>query len=250
MIATGQRIPSDFEWNGFIQRNSAVLIDPHAPPRSMTNVSFPNQGHKATQPLLAGSLDRKGKLMRKFDTSYYVVTPSKFLHQFSTDDDIAKDPVPEISLYLPDCVVGGIDGQKFNVKGKDVSKGKLGVSVSMSHEYQFKAHTIPDAQIWHEVLRDCAGQVTNEAPISEPNSPAIAQHSNSGSSTAAQPAPLHTQGITGDDKVMSPVEKTPVSTTAGHESVPPSATAAPGERGIQDIPSVQPSAAEKKAGEL
>jgi hypothetical protein len=254
MVGTGQRIPLDFEWNGFLKRSEGVLIDPQAPPRSMANVSFPNQGHKATQPILAGSLDRKGKLMRKFDTSYYVVTPSKFLHQFATDDDIAKDPVPEISLYLPDCVVGGLDGQKFNVKGKDVSKGKLGVSVSLSHEYQFKAHTIPDAQIWHEVLADCAGQVTNEAPISEPSSPVATQHSKIGtgsseSSTAAaqNPAPLQTQGITDGEKVFSPVDKTPAS-----------ATAAPGERTIHDIPSVpapatnaagQASGVEKKPGD-
>jgi hypothetical protein len=248
MIATGQRIPPDFEWNGFVKRSEGVLIDPQAAPRSMANVSFPNQGHKATQPLLAGSLDRKGKLMRKFDTSYYVVSPSKFLHQFSTDDDIAKDPVPEISLYLPDCVVGGLDGQKFNVKGKDVSKGKLGVSVSMSHEYQFKAHTIPDAQIWHEVLADCAGQVTTEAPISEPNSPAMTQSSKfagSGSSeTAKHPGSLQTHGITEGEKVMSPVEHTPAS-----------ATAAPAERTIHDIPSVPApttgavSGVEKKPGD-
>jgi hypothetical protein len=241
MVGTAQRIPPEFEWEGFVKRNTGVLIDPHAAPRSMANISFPNQGHKATQPILAGSLDRKAKLLRKFDTSYYVVTPSKFLHQFSTEDDIAKDPVPEISLYLPDCVVGGIDGQKFNVKGKDVSKGKLGVNVSMSHEYQFKAHTIPDAQIWWEVLRDCAGQVTNDVPTdSAPSSPVVAQKQGSADSAttaaAAHPAPLQTAGITGDEKVMSPVEHTPASATvpqtipAEHAvtSVPGATAPAPG----------------------
>jgi len=103
---------------------------------------------------------------------------------------------------------------------------------------------------WHEVLKDCAGQVTNEAPISEPNSPAVAQHSKFGgsgssesSAAAAQhPAPLKTQGITEGEKMMSPVEKTPASATAG-----------PGERTIHDIPSVPATGAssvEKKAGEF
>jgi hypothetical protein len=240
MVATAQRIPANYEWDGFVKRNTGVLIDPQAPPRSMSNVSFPNQNHKATKPLLAGSLDRKSKIMRKFETSYYVVTPSRYLHQFTTDDDIAKDPVPEISLFLPDCQVGAIDGQKFNVKGKDVSKGKLGVNISTSHEYQFKAHTVPDAQIWWEVLRDCAGQVTNDVPISEPNSPAIAQKTASGSSTdaaATHPAPLQTQGITGDEKVLSPTEKTPVSAAPATTSVPSSATAAPGQvSGVEKKP--------------
>ncbi|KAF2418271.1 hypothetical protein EJ08DRAFT_690715 [Tothia fuscella] len=232
MVSTGQRIPPDFEWQGFVKRNGNVLIDPAAPPRSMSNISFPNQDHKATQPILAGSLSKKSKLLRKFETAYYVVTPSKFLHQFGTDDDIAKDPVPELSLYLPDCVVGGIDGQLFNVKGKDVSKGKLGVNVSMSHEYQLKANTVPDAQIWWEVLRDCAGQVTNEVPAADsvPNSPAVGhQAGSSDSATAAaagHPAPLQTQGITNEEKVMSPVENTPHSATthAAPSGIPPAQT--------------------------
>jgi hypothetical protein len=140
MVGTAQRIPLDFEWNGFIQRNNTVLIDPSAPTRSVSNVNFPNQDHRSTQPVISGSLERKGKLLRSYDTNYYVVTPSKFLHEFKTDDNFAKDPSPEVSLYLPDCIIGGCNGQKFNVKGKDVSKGKVGNTFSMSHEFQFKAY--------------------------------------------------------------------------------------------------------------
>lgn len=113
--------------------------------------------------------------MRKYDTKYYVVTPSKFLHEFSTDDDLAKDPTPDLSLYLPDCAVGAIDGEKFTVKGKDASKGKIGGAVSMTHDYNFKAHTIDDAFKWWEIIRGTAGQVTNEVPpLSLPSSPVTA----------------------------------------------------------------------------
>jgi hypothetical protein len=72
MIGSSQSIPLDFEWNGFVQRNSTVLIDPNAPQRSVSNINFPNQDHRSTKPLIAGSLERKGKIMRSYDTNYYV----------------------------------------------------------------------------------------------------------------------------------------------------------------------------------
>ena len=174
MTANAQRVPPDFEWEGFVKRNIGVLIDPNSPPRSMQSITFPNMNHKASAPVIAGSLDRKGKLLKRYDTAYYAVTPSKYLHQFATADDFAKDPTPELSLYLPDCVVGALDGTKFNVKGKDVSKGSVGNKFAMNHELQFKAHTTSDAQQWWNLIRDAAGQHTNELPAaSEPNSPAV-----------------------------------------------------------------------------
>lgn len=200
MIGTSQRIPLDFEWNGFIQRNNTILIDPSAPPRTISQISFPNQNHRATQPLISGSLERKGKIMRSYETNYYVITPSKFLHEFKTDDDFAKDPVPEMSLYLPDCMIGAVNGQKFNVKGKDSSKGKIGGAFSMSHEIQFKAHTPQAANQWWEVIRSAAGTVTNEQPDSVPTSPVTAQTGVASTAPIAytdekQPAPIQTQGV-------------------------------------------------------
>jgi len=135
------------------------------------NIAFPNQDHKSTQPLIAGSLERKGKMLKRYDTGFYVVTPSKYLHEFKTDDDFAKDPSPENSLYLPDSLIGAVDGNKFTVKGKDVSKG-LASKLSMSHDFAFKAHTPQDAQRWHQIISSCAGQTTLERPeASAPSSP-------------------------------------------------------------------------------
>lgn len=176
MIGTSQRIPPDFEWNGFVKRNNNVLIDPSAPKRSLEAIGFPNQDHRATQPLIAGSLERKGKMLKRYDTGYYVITPSKYLHEFKTDDDFAKDPTPENSLYLPDCLIGAVDGVKFNVKGKDASKGSIGSKLSMSHEFSFKAHTPEDAKRWHDVISSVAGQTTNDMPeTSAPSSPVMSR---------------------------------------------------------------------------
>jgi hypothetical protein len=225
MVGIAQRIPPDFEWNGFLKRNTGVLIDPEAPTRSVQNITFPNQNHRATQPLIAGSLDRRSKLqMGRYKRSYYAVTPSKYLHEFSTDDDFAKDPTPDLSLYLPDCTVGAVQGEKFAVKGKDMSKNKIGIKGITTHEYSFRAHTATDAGKWWDVIRAAAGQVTQEPPgegdESVPTSPVGTTKAGSGSSatptaitatTTEQSSPtVQTPNITDAEKMMSPIEATMV----------------------------------------
>ena len=159
IISTAQRIPPDFEFKGFVHRNSNTLIDPSAPKRTVSNISYPNQNHPSTQALIAGMLERKSRAALKgYSAGYYVVTPAKYLHEFKDDDDYKKDPTPELSLYLPDCIIGGIDGQRFNVKGKDASKGKVGSALAMSHEMAFRAKSPADAEKWMAVIREAAGQ--------------------------------------------------------------------------------------------
>lgn len=211
MLGTSQRIPPDFEWNGFVKRNNNILIDPSQPKRSVENIGFPNQDHKSTQPLIAGSLERKGKMLKRYDTGFYVVTPSKYLHEFKTDDDFAKDPSPESSLFLPDSLIGAVDGTKFTVKGKDASKGSLGSKLSMSHEYQFKAHTPQDAQRWHDIISSCAGQTTMEQPESSAPSSPVGGRSDTMSSTGT--------GETGGTGQMSGTTMTsPTDNTAEKEA--------------------------------
>ena len=174
MVSTAQKIPPDFEFRGFIKRNSDYLIDPTVPKRTASNISFPNQNHASTKPLITGTLERKSRALgglKGYSTGFYAVTPSKYLHEFKDDDDFRKDPSPELSLYLPDCTIGGISGEKFNVKGKDVSKGKVGSAMSMSHELSFKAHSPADAEKWWAAISEAAGahNVTNDLP--SPTSP-------------------------------------------------------------------------------
>ena len=170
IISTAQRIPPDFEFKGFVHRNSNTLIDPSVPKRSLSNISYPNQNHSSTQPLIAGALERKSRAALKgYSAGYYVVTPAKYLHEFKDDDDFKKDPVPELSLYLPDCTIGGIDGEKFNIKGKDASKGKVGSALAMSHELAFRAKSPADAEKWWTTIREASGQ--GAAGGSMPSSP-------------------------------------------------------------------------------
>ncbi|KAI9726014.1 MAG: hypothetical protein M1834_009442 [Cirrosporium novae-zelandiae] len=166
VVTTSQTVPPDFEWSGFKRRNEHALVDPNAPPRSMDNANFPNMNHSATKPLIEGTLERRGTGAMKikgYSTGYYAITSAHYIHEFKDNDNFRKDPTPELSLYLPDCTVGAVDGVKFNIKGKDVSGGKVGTKLSMTHEFAFKAHTADDAKMWWNLIRQ-------DSPIS-PTSP-------------------------------------------------------------------------------
>ena len=223
MAATAQRIPPDLEFKGFVKRNNQLLIDPSAPKRSVSNISFPNQNHASTQPLIAGTLERKSRAVIKgYSTGYYAVTPSKFLHQFKDDDDFRNEPTPELSLYLPDCTIGGVSGEKFNVKGKDVSKGKVGGALALAHEYSFKAHSPEDARRWWKIISEAAGanNVTDEPP--SPMSP-VESRNVSGQQAPPQyqeqrdVAPVQTQGLPPGQGAPSAGE-TPASAGGGRYS--------------------------------
>ncbi len=112
--------------------------------------------------------------IKGYSAGYYVLTPSKFLHEFKSDDDFRKEPMPELSLYLPDCSIGVLDGDKFTVKGKDASKGRVGSAFALSHEFTFKAHSTIDAENWWNAIRTAAGAgaMTSDKPAeSVPTSP-------------------------------------------------------------------------------
>ncbi|EWZ39889.1 hypothetical protein BFJ70_g9053 [Fusarium oxysporum] len=198
-----QRVAPDFEWNAFKARSADRLVDPNEPARSVDAIQFPNMNHVATKALIEGSLERKSrnKLSWGYSTGYYVVTPSKFLHEFKDSDNNRQDPKPELSIYLPDAVIGTVQGEKFSVKGKDKSK-TMSSKLTGSTELNFKAHTAADAQKWFQVLAEC-GKST--APLSTGSSPA--------GSTPTSPNPQVTADPV-DAKVQSPI--TPVTPATEH----------------------------------
>jgi hypothetical protein len=222
ILQCAQAIPLDLEWMKFNVRSAHLLIDPSAPDRSVDQISFPNQDHKSTKPLIEGTLERKSRNKLSFSpyfTGYYVVTPSKFLHQFKDNDNFRNDPTPELSIYLPEATIGSPSDNKFNVKGKDISKGLSG-KLSGTPELSFKAHTAQDANKWFDIIRAVAGAAPGTAYESVPASPATpeekrvissppiyAEKSGSGSgssATAQKPLGLKTSNITGGETVASP----------------------------------------------
>lgn len=235
VLGAAQKIPPDFEWVNFVMRNDAILIDPDAPPRSLANVNFPNQDHRATRPMIEGSLERRSRAVIKgYSTGYYVVSPARYLHEFKDDDDFRRDPAPELSLYLPDCVIGAIDGVKFSVKGKDVSSGKVGNAFHTSTELSFKAHTPSDAEKWWTAIKDATrGPVVTaqtQASAPSPTEPTSAASTQSASGPTHPPEysekdtekPAEAEAAAGSEKVDSK-DHAP-SPTAGISRTPSSAT--------------------------
>lgn len=164
ILANFQRIPPDFEWVNFAVRNDQTLVNPDSPKRSLSNINFPNQDHRSTKPLIEGTLERKSRAMLKgYSSGYYVVTPARYLHEYKDTDDFRRDPTPELSLYLPECLVGAIDGTKFTIKGKDVSSGKVGNAFHTNTELSFKAFSPNEAEKWWTVIKN-ANQGTVHLP--------------------------------------------------------------------------------------
>lgn len=186
ILGSAQKITPDYEWTRFVKRNDGILIDPEQPPRSFSSISFPNQDHGSTKPVIEGTLERKSRaIIKGYSTGYYVVTPARYLHEFKDNDDFAKDPTPELSLYLPDCVIGAIDGVKFNIKGKDKSS-----TFSTTSELQFKAHTPNDAEKWWRVIKDATAAVepASSSPTAVPPINTNVSNGNAATSAAGTPA--------------------------------------------------------------
>ncbi|KAH6970610.1 hypothetical protein BKA56DRAFT_496593 [Ilyonectria sp. MPI-CAGE-AT-0026] len=205
MLGAVQRVPPDFEWTRFKTRNAERLASPDEPLRSVEAVQFPNMEHQSTKPLIEGSLERKSrnKLSRGYSTGYYVVTPAKFLHEFKDSDNTRQDPKPELSIYLPDAVIGTPNGEKFNVKGKDKAK-TIGSKLTGSSELGFKAHTAADAQKWFQVIRSVVGAAgaldttasAPTSPIAQTASPILEDKTIDGKGQANSPVAMHVEHTT------------------------------------------------------
>ncbi|PGH11065.1 hypothetical protein AJ79_05107 [Helicocarpus griseus UAMH5409] len=173
IVGAAQQIPPDFEWIDFFMRNDSSLLNPNTPPRTMSNVSFPNQDHHATKPRIEGTLERKSRaIVKGYSAGYYAVSPAGYLHGFKDNDDYRHEPTPDITLYLPECTVGNADGLKFTIKGKDVSGTKVGQAFHTNSELSFKAHTKNEAEKWLAVLTSA---VNPSGPVSSPTSPSVSR---------------------------------------------------------------------------
>lgn len=224
VLGTAQRIPPDFEWINFCVSNDAKLVNPDSPPREFAHISFPNQDHRSTQAVLEGTLERRSRAVLKgFSSGYYVITPAGYLHEFKDDDDFRKDPSPELSLYLPDCTIGTIEGAKFSVKGRDVSNGKVGNAFHATTELNFKASTPSNAEKWYSVIKEStrSASVSTGAAAAAPAASTVT----SPVSPAASASPA--ESISGKKENQPPTYSSEAPKEGGKEESPSSATADP-----------------------
>ncbi|KAI2780404.1 hypothetical protein F4815DRAFT_148962 [Daldinia loculata] len=217
MLGAAQQIPPDFEWNRFNAREGHRLVDPKDPPRSVDAIVFPNQDHISTKPLIEGSLERKSrnKLSWGTQSAYYVVTPSKYLHEFKDDDNLRHDPKPEVSIFLPDAVISPPTGEKFLIKGKDKG-GSFSSKLAGTSEFHFKAHSAAEAQKWFDAIRIAAGATGAAYESQTPSPSASLPGSVSEKSKLEKIDPnAHKEqdaGITGGETVSSPTAISPTVT--------------------------------------
>ncbi|EFX03325.1 PH domain containing protein [Grosmannia clavigera kw1407] len=240
MLSTVQQIPADFEWKGFSERNRDILVDARDAPRDVAQITFPNQNHQSTSPVIEGSLERKSrnKLSWGFQAGYYVVTPSRYLHEFRDSDNVRKDPVPELSIYLPDATVSSPQGDKFTIKGKDRSKS-VSSKLTGTSELHFKAHSPDDAEKWFYIIRDIAAAGPSHGVDSMPTSPTLASPTpgnmsriaSGGSFKAASPSPASpasvvSTGVTGGALASKGQEAGVTSGSSAKAALPPATVAA------------------------
>ncbi|KAF3917793.1 hypothetical protein ABW20_dc0103867 [Dactylellina cionopaga] len=171
--ANFQNIPEEFEWTNFTVRSAEILVDPTTPNRKFDAIKFPNQDHRSSQPLINGLLNRKGKIMKSYDAYHYAVTPAGYLHEFSKNNDFKEHPEPELSLYLPECVIGAAPASgeaKFIVAGKDANKNQ---HLTGKHEFSFKASSSDEAMKWYAIIEQfTSGKLTRQNSLaSDPTSP-------------------------------------------------------------------------------
>lgn len=217
VLGAVQRIPPDFEWNGFLRRDGDKLANPSDPPRSVEALTFPNQDHFSTKPLLEGMLERKSrnKLSFSTQTGYYVVTPAKFLHEFKDDDNFRADPKPELSIYLPEAVISSPNGERFQVKGKDKGKSFSSKLAGMS-ELNFRAQSAAEAQKWLDAIRTAAGPgvISGSTPVSPTASTSPASEKTEAAAHKEQEAGITGGTAVSSPTVMSPTVMSPTSPTA------------------------------------
>lgn len=223
IIGAAGRIPLDMEWNAFVHKFDHVLINPAAPNRDIASITFPNQHHSSTKPLIEGSLQRKGKILGRYSTAFYVLTPSKYLHEFeNADEHNTKDPEPQMSLYLPECKIGALTAApdaKFTLSGKDANKNP---KLTREHDFVFKAATHEEAAKWWDVISKASGVRTGELPSPTPaptreNSLAVGQAPPAYTEKEKENLKVVTDGgqetgtvLAGGSTVQSPVAQTPV----------------------------------------
>ena len=156
-------------------------------------------------------------MIKGYSSSYYVVTVARYLHEFKDDDDFRRDPTPELSLYLPDCVIGATDGVKFSVKGKDISSGKVGNAFHSTTELSFKAHTANDAEKWFTVLKDANRGQTQTS--STPASPAVTTPATEANGAQGAQPPAYTEKQTESPTNTAPTDsKSPTAGTPATET--------------------------------
>ena len=147
------------EWIAFAAR-SDHLLDPDTPLRNPETIDYPGKDDPSVIPVHQGILERKKRFTKTYKESFYVLTPSGYLHEHGSSDP-TKHPQPELSLFLPECTLGppstmAAKSHKFHIEGRKVagnqsavpSKGLASLGMGREHAYTFRARSHEEMMEW------------------------------------------------------------------------------------------------------
>jgi hypothetical protein len=158
-------IPADHEWISFSAR-SDHLLDPDTPLRNPEAINYPTKEDPSVIAVHTGYLERKKRFTRTYRESYFVLTPSGFLHEYSSSDP-AQAISPLFSLFLPLCTLGpasssSAKSHKFHIEGRkdgagSIKTGSLRIGRRSQHAWSFRARSHEDMmEWWNDVRMLCA----------------------------------------------------------------------------------------------
>ncbi|GEM12522.1 PH domain containing protein [Rhodotorula toruloides] len=112
---------------------------PRAPSTSSTprrrcatrmTINYPGKDDPSVIPVHQGILERKKRYTKTYKESFYILTPAGYLHEYPSSD-LSKHPMPELSLFLPECTLGAptnphARSHKFHIEGKKSIGGDVG----------------------------------------------------------------------------------------------------------------------------
>ncbi|GAA5882480.1 hypothetical protein JCM16303_001757 [Sporobolomyces ruberrimus] len=169
-----QRVDPKAEWEHYISQETTVLIDPNTPTRSVSAINFPGLNHASTQPLREGYLERKKRFTKKYTESYYVLTPSGYLHERRSSNS-ADTTAPGFSLFLPECSLSAPakvtdKSHKFHCEGNKAVRSSFESKVKNTLRfggkeiaYTFRARTHNEMLAWHEEIDRLSRDTKTEA---------------------------------------------------------------------------------------
>ncbi|TDL25559.1 hypothetical protein BD410DRAFT_784573 [Rickenella mellea] len=153
----------DREWISFAAR-SDHLLDPETPLRNPETILYPSKEDPSVIAVHSGFMERKKRFTRTYREAYYVLTPSGYLHEYSSSDPTARI-TPIFSIFLPACTLGpptaanSTKSYKFHIELKKDGTGSTktaSIRERLSgggHAYSFRARSHDDMMEWWNDIR-------------------------------------------------------------------------------------------------
>ncbi|KAG4303593.1 hypothetical protein PCK1_000111 [Pneumocystis canis] len=124
-------------------------------PRCLSDLLY-SQNHPAAKEIRCGELERRTRIFRFYNTGFYVLTPSGFLHEFKSEN-LKCDQIPIMSLYLREYEISDYSpadshSYKFSLKGYKSEYSRR------AHTYVFRVKTYQELLDWYNDIKKFAGR--------------------------------------------------------------------------------------------